>query len=389
MNEGRTVFSQLLDCLPKYEFDKCVQRYRGNFRVRKLPAYEHFAVMAFAQLTWRESLRDIETCLRALGSKLYHSGIRKPTARSTLADANETRDWRLFADFAQVLIQQAATLYAHEPFAAELQQAAYALDSTTIDLCLSLFPWATFRRRKAAIKLHTLLTLQGNFPTVVIITPGSVHDVNILDQLVYEAGSFYIMDRGYLDFARLHRIQQHSAFFVTRAKKNFRCQRRYSRPVDKRTGLRFDQTVVLSGFYAQRAYPETLRRIGYRDPQTGKALVFLTNNFTVPALVIAQLYHGRWHIELFFKWIKQHLRIKAFYGTNQNAVRTQIWIAISVYLLVAILKKRLHLDLSLYTILQILSLTLFEKTPISQALSQSPWSNDRPDLQIQPCLPGF
>ena len=389
MNEGRTVFSQLLDCLPKYEFDKCVQRYRGNFRVRRLPAYEQFVVMAFAQLTWRESLRDIETCLRALGSKLYHSGIRQPTARSTLADANETRDWRIFADFAQVLIQQAATLYASEPFAAELQQAAYALDSTTIDLCLSLFPWATFRRRKAAIKLHTLLTLQGNFPTVVIITPGSVHDVNILDQLVYEAGSFYIMDRGYLDFGRLHRIQQHSAFFVTRAKKNFRCQRRYSRPVDKRTGLRFDQTVVLSGFYAHAAYPEALRRIGYRDPQTGKALVFLTNNFTVPALAIAKLYHGRWHIELFFKWIKQHLRIKAFYGTSPNAVRTQIWVAISVYLLVALLKKRLHLDSSLYTILQILSLTLFEKTPISQALCQPPPSIQSFDSQIQACLPGF
>lgn len=389
MTEGRTVFAQLLDCLPKYEFDKCVQRYRGNFRARKLPSYEQFVVMAFAQLTWRESLRDIETCLRALGSKLYHSGIRKPTARSTLADANETRDWRIFADFAQVLIQQAATLYAHEPFAAELQQAAYALDSTTIDLCLSLFPWATFRRRKAAIKLHTLLTLQGNFPTVVIITPGSIHDVNILDQLVYEAGSFYIMDRGYLDFARLHRIAQHSAFFVTRAKKNFRFQRRYSHPVDKSTGLRFDQTVVLRGFYAQRDYPETLRRIGYRDPQTGKALVFLTNNFTVPALAIAQLYHGRWQIELFFKWIKQHLRIKAFYGTSQNAVRTQIWIAISVYLLVAILKKRLHLDLSLYTILQILSLTLFEKTPISQALSQPPLSIEPLDSHFQPCLPGF
>ena len=389
MNEGRTVFAQLLDCLPKYEFDKCVQRYQGNFRVRKLPSYEQFVVMAFAQLTWRESLRDIETCLRALGSKLYHSGIRKPTARSTLADANETRDWRLFADFGQVLIQQAATLYASEPFAAELQQAAYALDSTTIDLCLSLFPWATFRRRKAAIKLHTLLTLQGNFPTVVIITPGSVHDVNILDQLVYEAGSFYIMDRGYLDFARLHQIGQHSAFFVTRAKKNFRCQRRYSRPVDKSAGLRFDQTVVLRGFYARRDYPDTLRRIGYRDPQSGKALVFLTNNFTVPALAIAQLYHGRWQIELFFKWIKQHLRIKAFYGTSENAVRTQIWIAISVYLLVAILRKRLHLDLSLYTMLQILSLTLFERTPISQAFSQPSLLNESSDSQNQPCLPGF
>jgi len=389
MNEGRTVLAQLLDCLPKYEFDKCVQRYRGNFRVRKLPCYEQFAVMAFAQLTWRESLRDIETCLRALGSKLYHSGIRQPTARSTLADANETRDWRIFADFAQVLIRQAASLYAHEPFAAELQQAAYALDSTTIDLCLSLFPWATFRRRKAAIKLHTVLTLQGHFPTVVIITPGSVHDVNILDQLVYEAGSFYIMDRGYLDFARLHHIAQHSAFFVTRAKKNFRCRRRYSRPVDKRTGLCFDQTVVLCGFYTQRAYPQTLRRIGYRDPQTGKALVFLTNNFTVPALAITQLYHARWHIELFFKWIKQHLRIKAFYGISQNAVRTQIWIAISVYLLVAILKKRLHLDLSLYTMLQILSLTLFEKTPILEALSQQPPPTELPDSHNQPCLPGF
>ena len=389
MNEGRTVFSQLLDCLPKYEFDKCVQRYRGNFRVRRLPAYEQFVVMAFAQLTWRESLRDIETCLRALGTKLYHSGIRQPTARSTLADANETRDWRLFADFAHVLIQQAGTLYADEPFAAELQQAAYALDSTTIDLCLSLFPWATFRRRKAAIKLHTLLTLQGNFPTVIIITSGSVHDVNILDQLAYEAGSFYIMDRGYLDFARLHRVQEQSAFFVTRAKKNLRVRRRYSRPVDKTTGLRFDQTVTLIGFYAQRHYAETLRRIGYRDPQSGKALVFLTNNFTVPALTIARLYHCRWQIELFFKWIKQHLRIKAFYGTSQNAVRTQIWIAIAVYLLVAMLKKRLHLDSSLYTILQILSLTLFEKTPILQVLSQPLPSTESLAAHNQPCLPGL
>ena len=389
MNEGRTVFAQLLDGLPKYEFNKCVQRYHGNFRTRKLPAYEQFAVMAFAQLTWRESLRDIETCLRALGAKLYHSGIRQPTARSTLADANETRDWRIFADFAQVLIQQASTLYASEPFAGELQQAAYALDSTTIDLCLSLFPWATFRRHKAAIKLHTVLTLQGNFPTVVILTPGNVHDVNILDQLAYEAGSFYIMDRGYLDFGRLHRIQQHSAFFVTRAKKNFCFRRRYSRPVDKSSGLRFDQTVVLQGLHPRQSYPVPLRRIGYRDPQTGKALVFLTNNFAVPALTIARLYRGRWQIELFFKWIKQHLRIKAFYGTSANAVRTQIWIAISVYLLVAILKKRLHTDLSLYTILQILSLTLFEKMPILQALSQHLPPSEATDPHNQPYLPGF
>jgi hypothetical protein len=389
MNEGRTVFAQLLDFLPKYEFDKCVERYHGNFRVRKLPAYEQFLVLAFAQLTWRESLRDIETCLASFGPKLYHSGIRQPTARSTLADANEKRDWRIFADFAHVLIRQATTLYAGEPFGFELQAAAYALDSTTIDLCLSLFPWATFRRRKAAIKLHTLLTLQGNFPTVIIITPGSVHDVNILDQLAWEAGSFYIMDRGYLDFARLHRLHQCAAFFVTRAKKNFRCARRYSRPVDKSTGLRFDQTVVTVGFYAQRDYPDPLRRIGYRDPKTGKALVFLTNNFTAPALTIAQLYHGRWQIELFFKWIKQHLRIKAFYGTSQNAVRTQIWSAIAVYLLVAILKKRLHLDSSLYTILQILSLTLFEKTPIRQSLSQPPPASELPITQNHPCLPGF
>jgi hypothetical protein len=389
MNEGRTVFAQLLDFLPKYEFDKCVARYHGNFRVRKLPAYEQFLVLAFAQLTWRESLRDIETCLASFGPKLYHSGIRQPTARSTLADANEKRDWRIFADFAHALIRQATTLYADEPFGVELQAAAYALDSTTIDLCLSLFPWATFRRCKAAIKLHTLLTLQGNFPTVIIVTPGSVHDVNILDQLAWAAGSFYIMDRGYLDFARLQRLHQCAAFFVTRAKKNFRCARRYSRPVDKSTGLRFDQTVVTVGCYAQRDYPDPLRRIGYRDPKTGKALVFLTNNFTVPALTIAQLYHGRWQIELFFKWLKQHLRIKAFYGTSQNAVRTQIWSAIAVYLLVAILKKRLHLDSSLYTILQILSLTLFEKTPIRQALSQPPPASELPITQNHPCLPGF
>ena len=389
MNEGRTVFSQLLDCFPKYEFDKCVQRYRGNFRVRSLPAYEQFLVMAFAQLTYRESLRDIETCLRALGPKLYHSGIRKPTARSTLADANEQRDWRIFADFAQVLMQQASTLYAGDAFAVELQQAAYALDSTTIDLCLSLFPWARFRRDTAGLKIHTLLALRGNYPTVVIVTPSRVHDVNILDQLTYEPGSFYIFDRGYIDFARLNRLHQSGAFFVTRAKKRFRCQRRYSRPVDKTCGLRLDQTVTLVNFYASRDYPGTLRRIGFRDPQSGKPLVFLTNDFTQPALIIAQLYRCRWQIELFFKWLKQHLRIKAFYGTSANAVRTQIWIAISVYLLVALLKKRLHLNLSLYSILQILSLTLFEKTPISQALSSSPLPSPITTTPNQQCLPGF
>jgi hypothetical protein len=387
MNEGRTVFSQFMDFLPKYEFDKCVARYRGNFRARKFPAYEQFLVLAFAQLTWRESLRDIETCLAALGPKLYHAGIRQPTSRSTLADANENRDWRIFGDFAQILIQQATD--AGDPFVGDLQSAAYALDSTTIDLCLSLFPWATFRRHRAAVKLHTLLTLQGNFPTVIIVTQGNVHDVNILDQMAWEAGSFYVMDRGYLDFARLHRLHLCSAFFVTRAKKNSRLARRYSRPVDKSTGLRFDQTVVTTGFNASRNYPAALRRIGYRDPKTGKSLVFLTNNFAVPALTIAQLYHGRWQIELFFKWIKQHLRIKAFYGTSQNAVRTQIWIAIAVYLLLAIVKKRLRLKNSLYTILQILSLTLFEKSPISQALSKPPRTTNTPNIKNHPRLPGF
>ncbi|MGZ5546091.1 MAG: IS4 family transposase [Limisphaerales bacterium] len=389
MNEGRTVFAQLLDYLPKYEFDKCVARYRGNFRIRKLPTYEQFLVLAFAQLTWRESLRDIETCLASFGPKLYHRGIRQPTARSTLADANEKRDWRIFADFAHVLIQQATTLHADEPFAVELQAAAYALDSTTIDLCLSLFPWATFRRRKGAIKLHTVFALQGNFPTVVIVSPGNLHDLHILDQLAWEAGSFYIMDRGYIDFARLYRLHQCAAFFVIRDKKMIRYARRYSRPVDKTTGLRFDQTVIAVGYFPKRDYHDPLRRIGYRDPKTGAALVFLTNNFTVPALTITQLYRGRWQIELFFKWIKQHLRIKAFYGTSQNAVRTQIWTAIAVYLLVAILKKRLKLKATLYTILQILSLTLFEKMPISEALAQLPLETQSPHIHNHPCLPGF
>lgn len=370
MNEGRTVFAQLMDWLPKYEFEKCVKNYRGDYHIRTLSCYEQFLVMAFAQLTYRESLRDIETCLRALGHRLYHAGIRSSVARSTLADANEKRSWKVFSDFAHILIREAGKLYAGEEFGVELEQAAYALDATTIDLCLSLFPWAKFRRHKAAIKLHTLLNLRGCIPTLVIITSGKVHEVNILDQLLCEAGAFYIVDRGYLDFARLHLIHRQGAFFVTRAKKNFRFIRRYSRSVDKRLGLRFDQTIVLKGFYSQRDYPDILRRIGYIDHLTGKRFVFLTNNFTEPALIIALLYKSRWQIELFFKWIKQHLRIKAFYGTSENAVKVQIWIAIAVYVFVAIIRKRLHLSQSLYTILQILSVTLFEKMPILQALSQ-------------------
>lgn len=389
MNAGRTVFAQVIAELPRHEFAKCVERYRGDFHVRAMSCYEQYLMMAFAQLTYRESLRDIETCLRALGPKLYHSGIRSRPARSTLADANEKRDWRIFSDFANVLIRQATELYGDEDLGIELREAAYALDSTTIDLCLSLFPWAKFRRTKAAIKLHTLLTLRGNYPTVILLTSGKVHDVNILDDLTFEAGAFYIMDRGYLDFARLHRMHEDRAFFVTRAKKNSRFQRRYSRPVDKSTGLRLDQTVVLTGFYSHQQYPDPLRRIGFRDLKTGKALVFLTNNFRVPALTIAQLYKARWQVELFFKWIKQHLRIKAFYGTSENAVRVQVWIAISVYVLVAILRKRLSLPHSPYAILQILSVTLFEKTPISCVFAQHPFPTQPPDVENQPCLPGF
>ena len=365
---------------------KCVRRHRGDYHIHSLTCYEQFLIMAFAQLTWRESLRDIETCLRALGPKLYHAGIRSRVSRSTLADANETRPWQIYADFAQVLIAQASVLYAAEDFGVALQQAAYALDSTTIDLCLALFPWAKFRRHKAAIKLHTLLRLRGGFPTVVIITSGKVHDVNILDELGFEPGAFYIFDRGYLDFTRLQRIHRGGAFFVTRAKKNSRLRRRYSRPVNKSTGLLFDQTVVLTGFYSRQQYPDALRRIGYRDPATGKRLVFLTNNFTLAALLIAQLYRARWQIELFFKWIKQHLRIKAFYGTSENAVKTQLWIAIAVYVLVAIIKKQLHLSQSPYTILQISSLTLFEKMPILQAFAPSSPVAESLDLQNQLCL---
>ena len=325
--------------------------------------------LAVARLTYRESLRDIEACLRSCREKLYHLGIRGRISRSTLAEANEKRDWRIYADFCQIMISQARSLYADEDFGVELKETAYALDSTTIDLCLSLFPWASFRKHKAAVKMHTLLDLRGNIPSFIEITEGTLHDVNILDILVPEPGSFYIMDRAYLDFARLHMIHRHSAFFVTRTKDNSRFKRRYSASVKKGTGLRFDQTIILTGFYSNHAYPDPLRRIGFTDPETGRRLEFLTNNFTVPALTITHLYRSRWQIELFFKWIKQHLRIKTFYGTSENAVKTQIWIAISVYVLVAILRKRLRIPHSPYTILQILSQTLFEKMPIKQALA--------------------
>ena len=370
MNLGKTVFSQLMDFLPSYEFRLCVDRYRGNYKVKSFSCLDQFLSMAFAQLTYRESLRDIETCLRAARGKLYHMGMRGLVSRNTLAHANAIRDWRIYQDFAQVLIRSARELYLGDPLAVQLDQTAYALDSTIIDLCLSLFPWAKFRKHKAAVKAHVLLDLRASIPTTVIITPGAVHDVNIMDELFWEAGAIYVMDRGYVDFSRLYRIHQSSAFFVTRAKRNFRFQRQYSHRVNKSNGLRCDQTVVLHGFYAQKDYPDKLRRIRYFDRSTNKALVFLTNNFTLPALTIAQLYRCRWQVELFFKWIKQHLRIKAFYGTSENAVKTQIWIAISIYVLVAIVKKRLNLQHSLHSILQILSITILEKTPIRQVLSQ-------------------
>jgi transposase len=369
MNSGKTVFSQVMDFLPSYEFRLCVERYQGNYKVKSFSCWDQFLCLAFAQLTYRESLRDIETCLRAAGEKLYHMGFRSKISRNTLAHANEIRDWKIYHDFAQVLIQNARELHRNDPLAVQLDQTAYALDSTVIDLCLSLFPWAKFRKHKGAVKLHTLLDLRASIPTAVIVTTGAVHDVNIMDELFWEPGSIYVMDRGYVDFSRLFRIHQDSAFFVTRAKKNFRFQRLYSHMVDKATGLRCDQTVSLCGFYAQKDYPEKLRRVRYFDQQTHKALVFLTNNFTLPPLTIAQLYRCRWQVELFFKWIKQHLRIKAFYGTSDNAVKTQIWIAISIYVLVAIIKRRLNLDHSLYSILQILSVTILEKTPLLQVLS--------------------
>ena len=372
MHTGRTIFAQVMDFLPLSEFRASVARYQGEYKVRGFSCLDQFLCLAFAQLTYRESLRDIETCLRAMQPKLYHMGIRGRVARSTLADANETRDWRIYADFAQVLMAIAKPLYATEPFGVDLAATVYAFDSTTIDLCLALFPWARFRQTKGAIKLHTLLDLRGNLPEVVYISDGKLHDVKALDVLVLLPGAYYVLDRGYLDFARLFRFQQAGAFFVTRAKANLQCARRYSHPVDKTTGLRCDQTIVLTGSKTATLYPLPLRRIRYTDPETGKRLVFLTNDFTLPALTIAQLYKARWQVELFFKWIKQHLRIKAFYGTSANAVKTQVWVAISVYVLVAIVKKRLALPQSLYAILQVLSVTLFENVPIYQALTQIP-----------------
>ena len=371
MNTGKTIFSQVMEFLPIYEFRKCVQRYQGDYKVQSFSCMDQFLCMAFAQLTCRESLRDIESCLRFMQPKLYHMGIRGQVSRNTLANANNQRGWRIYADFAQVLIHQARGLYLEDPFGVELENTVYALDSTTIDLCLSLFPWAHFRKNKGAIKLHTLLDLRGPIPSFIDITDGKFADVNILDILIPEAGSFYIMDRGYLDFARLYAMHQARATFITRAKSNTQCRRLYSRPVDKTTGLRCDQTILLTGAQSAKDYPEQLRLVKFFDSETNKRFAFLTNNFEIDALTVAQLYKCRWKVELFFRWIKQHLRIKAFLGTSQNAVKSQVWIAISIYVLVAIIKKRLNLKPSLYIILQILSVTIFEKTPILQALTKT------------------
>jgi Domain of unknown function (DUF4372)/Transposase DDE domain len=383
MNVGRTVFAQLIEYLPSKEFQKCVTRYDGDSRLRGFSCWDQLLAMSFAQLTYRESLRDIEACLRSMSGKLYHMGLRGKVARSTLGDANETHDWRIYADFAQVLIGIARPLYVRDPIGVDLSQSLYALDSTTIDLCLSLFPWAKFRKHKAAVKMHTLLDLHGNIPTFISITSGKVHDVNILDEIAPEAGAFYVMDRGYVDFQRLYVFTLSSAFFVVRTKSNVLIQRRYSHPVDKATGVRSDHTVILTAANSVKAYPDQLRRVSYLDLTTRKRFQFLTNNFILPALTIAQIYKSRWQVELFFKWIKQHLRIKAFYGTSENAVKTQIWIAVSVYVLVAITRKRLSLPTSLYQILQILSVTLFEKTPILQALQPSNSQEDSFDYSNQ------
>jgi hypothetical protein len=389
MNTGRTVFSQLIDHVPGKQFQKAVARYHGDAHYRGFSCWDQYLAMTFAQLTYRESLRDIEACLRSMSGKLYHMGFRGKVARTTLADANECHDWRIYADFAQVLIGIARPLYAGEPMGVDLKDSLYALDSTTIDLCLALFPWAKFRKHKGAVKMHTLLDLHGNIPTFISITNGKVHDVNILDEIFPEAGAFYVMDRGYVDFERLYRFTLSSAFFVVRTKSNVLLQRRYSHPVAKDTGVRSDHTVILTAIGSAKAYPEALRRVSYLDVETRKRFKFLTNNFALPALTIAKIYQCRWQVELFFKWIKQHLRIKAFYGTSENAVKTQIWIAVSVYVLVAIVRKRLGLEASLYQILQILSVTLFEKTPILRALQAPDFENDLGDSANQLILFDF
>ena len=380
MYTGKNLFAQLMDFLPWTTFARIVERYGGDRYVKSLRCTEHFRVMAFAQLTYRESLRDIEACLSAQASKLYHMGLREPIRRSTLSDANEARDWRIYADFAQVLIRQARKLYAADSFGVELADTVYALDSTTIDLCLSVFPWALFRATKAAVKMHTLLDLRGAIPSFLHISDGKLHDVNVLDLLIPEAGAIYVMDRGYLDFERLHVLHQAGAFFVTRAKSNLDARRLYSAPTDRASGIICDQTIALNGYYSRQHYPDHLRRIRLRDPESIRTLVFLSNQFALPAITICALYKARWHVELFFKWVKQHLRIKRFYGTSENAVKSQIWIAVSVYVLVAIVKKRLNLEASLYTLLQILSVTLFEKMLIGQALTGSEY---RPANDLQ------
>ena len=383
VNQGQTIFSQVVDFLPWKKFRQCVNRYNGDYRISSFTCYNQFLCMAFAQLTYRESLRDIECCLRAMREKLYHMGIRGKVSRSTLADANEVRDWRIYSDFAQVLIHEARRLYIDDDFGLELKETVYALDSSIIDLCLSVFPWARFRKAKAAVKLHTLLDLRGDIPTFIWITDGKVHDVNVLDHLIPEPGAIYIMDRAYLDFRRLYQMHQSSAVFVTRSKTNTGLRRIYSHKVDKTIGVRCDQTVVPTGFYSKKDYPEKLRRIKYFDAEKGRSFVFLTNQFTLPALTITELYRYRWRIEVFFKWIKQHLRIKKFFGTSENAVKTQIWIAISTYVLVAIMKKQLKIDLTLYTILQILSISLFEKKSIYRVLTDNDYTNKITSGHIQ------
>jgi len=370
MNSGKTIFSQLLDFLPSYEFRQCVKRYRGHYKIKSFSCWDQFLCMAFAQLSYRESLRDIQACLRGNQQKLYHMGFRGKVSRNTLAHANQVRDWKIYADFAQILIAQARSLYAKESFGVELKQTVYAFDATIIDLCLSLFPWAQFRQHKGAIKLHTLMDLRGSIPTLIFVTHGKIHEIKLLDELILEPGAIYILDRGYLDFARLYKIHQARAFFIIRAKSDFRFRRMYSQPAQKSKGVQADQVIELHGFYVRKDYPERLRRIRYFDAEKNKRLIFLTNHVVLPAFTIAELFRCRWKIELFFKWIKQHLRIKAFYGTSENAVKTQIWIAISVYVLAAIVKKKLKLKASLYTMLQILSVSLFEKTPLFQLLSQ-------------------